>query len=271
MRRQKTGSLHPLPTNSEYRRKEKENIVFIKSDPSQDFIILNEIGEGGFGKVYRCASNKDSEIYALKYIDITSQKQKIYIGNEITIMKITDHSNVVKLHDVYLHKGRIFMIMDYMDGGCLTPVVEDLKLDIPENVIAFILREVLQGIHSLHKRGIIHRDIKSDNILIENDTDAIKLTDFGYSCQLTQEKRMRESRVGTLYWMAPELLKGDLKYDERCDIWSLGIFAFELAQGFPPFPKKGQQKTIYHILSKPSPKLKHPEKWSDLFNSFIEC
>lgn len=271
MRRQKTGSLHPLPTNSEYRRKEKENIVFIKSDPSQDFIILNEIGEGGFGKVYRCASNKDSEIYALKYIDITSQKQKIYIGNEITIMKTTDHPNVVKLHDVYLHKGRIFMIMDYMDGGCLTPVIEDLKLDIPENVIAFILREVLQGIHSLHKRGIIHRDIKSDNILIENDTDAIKLTDFGYSCQLTQEKRMRESRVGTLYWMAPELLKGDLKYDERCDIWSLGIFAFELAQGFPPFPKKGQQKTIYHILSKPSPKLKHPEKWSDLFNSFIEC
>lgn len=130
-------------------------------------------------------------------------------------MKTSDHPNIVNLHDVYLYKGRIFMVMDYLDGGCLTPVVEDMKLDIPENVIAYILREVLQGIYSLHKRGIIHRDIKSDNILIEKDTAAIKITDFGYSCQLTQEKRMRESRVGTLYWMAPELLKSDNKYNEK--------------------------------------------------------
>jgi len=218
-----------------------------------------------------CTKIADQKIYALKYMDITSNKQKVYIGNEITIMRTTDDPNVVKLHDVYLYKGRIFMVMDYLDGGCLTPVVEDMNLDIPENVIGYILRETLQGIYSLHKRGIIHRDIKSDNILIEKDTAAIKLTDFGYSCQLTQEKRMRESRVGTLYWMAPELLKGDNKYNEKWDIWSLGVFAFELAQGFPPFPKKGTQKTIYHILSRPSPTLAVPEKWSDLFNSFIEC
>ena len=145
-----------------------------------------------------------------------------------------------------------------------------MNLDIPENVIAFILREVLQGIASLHKRGIIHRDIKSDNILIRREDEAIKLTDFGYSCQLTQEKRMRESRVGTLYWMAPEILKGHNKYDERCDIWSLGIFAFELAQGFPPFPKQGKQKTIYQIISNPPPKLDPSKEWSENFHSFIE-
>lgn len=270
MRRQKTGSVHPLPTNSEYRKVEKENITFIKSNPAQDYLILEELGEGGFGKVYKCTCNKNSDIFAMKYIDITSSKQKIYIGNEITIMKTTDNPNVVKLYDVYLNKGRIFMIMDYLDGGWLTPIVEDHKEDIPENVIAFILREVLQGIACLHKRGIVHRDIKSDNILIEKGSSVIKLTDFGYSCQLTQEKRMRESRVGTLYWMAPEILKGNNKYDERWDIWSFGIFAFELAQGFPPFPKKGQQKTIYEILSNPSPTLAEPEKWSEDFNSFIE-
>lgn len=151
----------------------------------------------------------------MKHIDITSSKQKIYIGNEITIMKTMDHKNIVKLYETYLYKGRIFMFMEFMDGGCLTPVVENYKLKIPEHVIAFILREVLEGIAQLHKRGIVHRDIKSDNVLIEKEGANIKLTDFGYSCQLTQEKRMRESRVGTLYWMAPEVLKGESKYDER--------------------------------------------------------
>lgn len=270
LRRQKTGSLHPLPSNSEYRRKEKENIIFKKAQPDEDYIILNELGEGGFGKVFKCVKISDQEVYAMKHIDITSQKQKIYIGNEITIMKTTSHKNIVKLYDTYMHKGRIFLFMEYMDGGCLTPVVEDFKLDIPETVIAFILREVLEGIAALHKVGIIHRDIKSDNVLIEREGAAIKLTDFGYAWQLTQEKRMRESRVGTLYWMAPEILKGSTQYDERWDIWSLGVFAFELAECLPPFPKKNQSKTIYSILSKPPPKLKDQEKWSDDFHSFIE-
>ena len=162
------------------------------------------------------------------------------------------------------------MFMEYLDGGCLTPIVENPNLDIPENIIAFILRETLEGIYQLHKRGIIHRDIKSDNVLIERDGSDIKLTDFGYSCQLTQEKRMRESRVGTLYWMAPEIIKGNNVYGEKWDIWSLGIFAFELAEGVPPFPKKGQQRTSYHILSKPPPKLKDQKKWSSNFHSFIE-
>jgi len=271
MRRQKTGSLHPLPTNSEYRKCEKDNIVFIKANPSDDYIILDELGEGGFGKVYKCVNIKNKDVFAMKHIDITSSKQKIYIGNEITLMKVMEHKNIVKLYETYMYKGRIFMFMEYMDGGCLTPVVEDYKLDIPEPVIAFILREVLEGIHQLHKRGIVHRDIKSDNVLIERDGASIKLTDFGYSCQLTQEKRMRESRVGTLYWMAPEVLKGNNMYDERCDIWSLGVFGFELAEGVPPFPKKGQQKTIYHILKHDPPKLQEGEKWSEDFHSFIEC
>lgn len=271
MRRQKTGSLHPLPTNSEYRKREEECISFIKNNPKDDYIILDELGEGGFGKVYKWVRISDKEVYAMKHIDITCAKQKIYIGNEITIMKSMDHKNIVKLYDTYLYKGRIFLFMEYLDGGCLTPIVENYNLKIPENVIAFILKEVLEGIAQLHKRGIIHRDIKSDNVLIDRAGSSIKLTDFGYSWQLTQEKRMRESRVGTLYWMAPEIIKGTNLYDERWDIWSLGVFAFELAEGVPPFPKKGQQKTIYHILSKPPPKLSKKKKWSENFHSFIEA
>lgn len=119
IQRAKTGSVcYPLPTNSEYRKIEKEKIVFIKSDPSNDFTVLEDIGEGGFGKVYKCARKGESEkYYAMKYIDITSNKQKIYIGNEITIMKSMDHKNIVQLYEVYMFKGRIFMIMEYLDGG----------------------------------------------------------------------------------------------------------------------------------------------------------
>ena len=137
-----------------------------------------------------------------------------------------------------MFQGRIFLFMEYLDGGWLTPIVEGLKEPIPEKAIAFILRETLEGIAQLHKRGIIHRDIKSDNVLINKFDSSIKITDFGYSWQLTQEKRLRESRVGTLYWMAPEVLKGNTEYGAKWDIWSLGVFAFELAEGYPPFPKK---------------------------------
>ena len=169
-----------------------------------------------------------------------------------------------------MFQGRIFLFMEYLDGGWLTPIVEGLKEPIPEKAIAFILRETLEGIAQLHKRGIIHRDIKSDNVLINKFDSSIKITDFGYSWQLTQEKRLRESRVGTLYWMAPEVLKGNTEYGAKWDIWSLGVFAFELAEGYPPFPKKGQQRTIYNILSKPPPKLKDQDSWSEEFHSFIE-
>ena len=103
MRRQKAGSLHPLPTCSEYRKREQECIVFIKSNPSEDYIILDELGEGGFGKVYKCVQIKNQQVYAMKHIDITSSKQKIYIGNEITIMKTMDHQNIVKLYETYLY------------------------------------------------------------------------------------------------------------------------------------------------------------------------
>jgi len=125
--RSKTGSLHPLPTNSEYRKLEEKSIVFIKSDPSENYIILDELGEGGFGKVYKTVKIEDQQYYAMKHIDITCAKQKIYIGNEITLMKSMDHKNIVKLYETYMYKGRIFLFMEYLDGGCLTPIVEELQ------------------------------------------------------------------------------------------------------------------------------------------------
>lgn len=97
--------------------------------------------------------------------------------------------------------------MEYMDGGCLTPVVEEKKGNIPERVCAYILYQTLKGLLYLHSKNILHRDIKSDNILINSNGD-LKLADFGYATQLTKEHKRRQSRVGTVCWMAPELIRG---------------------------------------------------------------
>lgn len=126
-----------------------------------------------------------------------------------------------------------------MDAGCLTPIVEERKGNIPENVCAYILQQTLKGLHALHQRNIVHRDIKSDNILI-NDRGQLKLGDFGYAAQLTQARQKRSSKVGTVCWMAPELIKGKTQYDTKIDIWSFGVFALELADGEPPYISEPQ-------------------------------
>lgn len=117
-----------------------------------------------------------------------------------------------------------------------------------ENALKFVLRQTLVGLAYLHSRHIVHRDIKSDNILT-NAEGACKLADFGYSAQLTQEKNGRDSKVGTLCWMAPELIKGERKYDTKIDVWSFGIFAFELANGTPPYLRQAKSRQIINIIT----------------------
>ena len=124
-----------------------------------------------------------------------------------------------------------------MDNGSLTDYVKYGNEYLTEEVCAYILLQTLIGLAKLHSLNIMHRDIKSDNILV-NSKGSIKLCDFGYSAQLTQEKNKRDTKVGTIYWMAPELIKGKTQYDHKVDIWSFGIFAIELADGEPPHAGK---------------------------------
>ena len=121
-----------------------------------------------------------------------------------------------------------------MDVGALTEMLEDKKGKIDERLCAYILRKSLEGLYYLHSKSIIHRDIKSDNILVNSNGD-IKLCDFGYATQLTKIKRGTVSQVGTICWMAPELIKKEKKYNQKVDIWSYGIFALEIANGEPPY------------------------------------
>ena len=141
---------------------------------------------------------------------------------------------MVKYLETYIFKGRLWIFMEYMDYGSLTPLLEDRKGAIPEHIISYTLSKVVEGLAYLHSKHILHRDLKSDNIMISKE-GAIKMGDFGYAAQLTQESTNRSSRVGTVCWMAPEIVKGQCKYTFKVDIWSLGIFALEMANGDPPY------------------------------------
>jgi len=166
---------------------------------------------------------------------------------------------------VFLKNDRLWVVMEYLDGGPLTDIIAAVRLS--EAHISLICREMLKALGYVHMLNRIHRDIKSDNILLSRDGQA-KLADFGYCAQLTEKASKRNSVVGTPYWMAPELIRG-MDYDTRVDIWSLGIASIEMAEGEPPYLEYPPLRALFLIATNGSPTLKQPEKWSTAFRSFL--
>ena len=225
--------------------------------------IIKKIGHGGFGKIFLVEHKERKEKMALKYVDPRNEKERNIMKNEIGLMQIADHECLVKFYEGYYYRERVWMFIEYMDGGCLTPVVEDCRGNIPEKVIAYTMRECLRGLAYLHSKHILHRDMKSDNVLLSMDGD-VKLADFGYAAQLTKEKDKRVSRVGTVCWMAPELIKGRGNYDAKVDVWSLGILAVEMAEGDPPYIDETQARALLLIVTEEPHKI-DGKKWSPAF------
>lgn len=156
--------------------------------------------------------------------------------------------------------------MELMKGN-LTELVMDRAGNLPEKVMAYIAREILSGLLVLHNHHRIHRDLKSDNVLISAEGD-VKLGDFGYAAQLTTEQNVRQTVVGTPSWMAPELVIGS-NYDQKVDIWSLGIVMLELAEGEPPYLRENPMRALFYIASKPAPQLKNKRRWSSEYHDFV--
>ena len=153
-----------------------------------------------------------------------------------------------------------------MDGGCLTEIIYQYMKKIPENICSFIMREILLGLDMLHKHKQIHRDLKSDNILVDKNGQ-VKVADFGFAIQLTKEQKNRKSVVGTPAWMAPELIKKE-NYNELVDVWSVGVIAVELAEGEPPFLRLPALKAMYFISTKEAYRL-NPMKFSQNYCDFV--
>ena len=187
--------------------------------------------------------------------------------NEIGLMKAVRSPQVIDCFEAYYYKDRFWLVLELM-ATSFTPIVSKMKKDKTEAFYRYTLYQTVKGLVQLHKQNIIHRDIKSDNILCSENGD-IKLADFGFAVMLTKQQSRRTSRVGSVCWMAPELIqaKQDRQYSKKVDIWSLGIFAIELAHGDPPYIDVEPTRALFNIVQQEPPRLS--SKMSFEFQDFV--
>jgi len=260
------NSIQPLPEDKTITLTE----LVSKNDPSTLYRDMEKIGEGAAGEVFKAFIGNGKQV-AVKKMEINGENMKLLI-TEIGIMKTSHHENIVDYIDSYsIDDRQLWVVMEYMDGGCLTDILElfeDIKMSEPQ--IAFCCKETLRALSYIHSLHRIHRDIKSDNILLDTGGH-VKLADFGYAAQLTQKQQKRNTVVGTPYWMAPELIRGH-DYGTKVDIWSLGIMLMEMVEGEPPYMEFPPLRALFLITTKGIPPLKEPQKWSsDLNDFFTKC
>ncbi len=239
-------------------------------DPREIYIIQKKIGQGASGEVFIGINKTTEKLCAIKQMNLSLQQKKELILNELQVLAESNHPNIVNFIESYLVGDVLWVVMEYMEGGALTDMIEERML--PEEQIATVCYESLKGLYHLHERGIIHRDIKSDNVLL-NKCGQVKLTDFGFCAKLTADKGKRATMVGTPYWMAPEVIKQQ-KYDSSIDIWSLGIMVIEMIEGEPPYLNEEPLKALFLIATNGKPRLQDPNSISpelrDFLNSCLE-
>jgi len=203
-------------------------------------------------------------------MQLMDKKSEEMMKTEIYMMKTTNHKNIVKFQGACFDGPKnLWVVMEYMNAGCLTDLLMHYdQFQMKEKHMAYCLREILAGLCYIHSLQRIHRDIKSDNILINQKGD-IKITDFGYAAQLSRTKDNRSTIVGTPYWMAPELILGN-SYTAAVDVWSFGILTMELADGEPPYLEELPLRALFLISTAGIPDLKHPEMWSTDFSNLLD-
>ncbi|KAI8646527.1 kinase-like domain-containing protein [Parasitella parasitica] len=254
-----------ISTMSDHQIMERLRSVVTSGDPNLIYKRTKRIGQGASGSVYLANHLTTNAKVAVKQMDLSKQSRLDLIVNEIMIMKESHHDNIVNFLDSFLVRGDLWVVMEYMEGGALTDVIEHNTMT--EQQIATVCYETAKGLDHLHSQNIIHRDIKSDNVLL-NFAGQVKISDFGYCAKLTDQRNKRATMVGTPYWMAPEIVK-QKEYGAKVDIWSLGIMAIEMIENEPPYLDEEPLKALYLIATNGTPSLKNPDKLSKELKSYL--
>jgi len=247
--------------------------------PEGIFELVELVGNGTYGQVFKGRHVKTGQLAAIKVMDVTEEDEE-EIKLEINMLKkYSEHRNIATYYGAFINKtpagtdDQLWLVMEYCGAGSVTDLVKAKKgTSLPEEWIAYICREILKGLQHLHKNRVIHRDIKGQNVLLTENAD-VKLVDFGVSAQLDKTIGRRNTFIGTPYWMAPEVIACEQNakstYDYRSDIWSLGITAIEMAEGSPPLCDMHPMRALFLIPRNPAPRLRD-KKWTAKFHSFVE-
>lgn len=230
------------------------DVVIENEDPTTIFEILQRIGEGSYGAVYKALDKRDGSMVAVKALAIDTADANT-LQKEIHILQTCASPHIVNYKGSYVKDNDLWIVMEY----CLCSMADIMEMcqrTLKEAELQVVMKMALHGLEYLHKTKIIHRDVKAGNLLLTASGD-VKLADFGVSAELVQTLAKRATMIGSPYWMAPEILK-QMKYESKVDVWSLGITAYELVTSRPPYSELPYMKAIFLIPKNDSPVLPAP-------------
>ncbi|KAJ8667247.1 hypothetical protein QAD02_008909 [Eretmocerus hayati] len=257
---------------NEAKKKKLYNNIKMDVNPEEFWDMIGELGDGAFGKVYKAQHKQTHQLAAAKMCALEGEDDLSDFMIEIDILSDCKHPNIVELHEAYFIEGKLWMLIEYCDGGAVDSIMVELEKALTEAQIAYVCQFMCKGLAFLHKTRVIHRDLKAGNVLLTM-AGGVKLADFGVSAKNKYTLQKHDTFIGTPYWMAPEVVLcetfRDNPYDFKVDIWSLGITLIEFAQMEPPNHEMSPMRVLLKIQKSDPPKLDQPSRWSKDFNDFI--
>ncbi|XP_042211775.1 serine/threonine-protein kinase 10-like isoform X3 [Homarus americanus] len=253
--------------------KKKKHFHNVRLDNPEEFWdIIGELGDGAYGKVYKAVHKETKQLAALKQVALEEEEDLETFMIEIDILSECKHENIVELLEAYHFTGKLWMYLEYCDGGAMDSIMADLYRPLTEPQIAYVCKYLVEALVYIHDQKVIHRDLKAGNVLLTME-GGVKLADFGVSAKNKNTYDKRGTFIGTPYWLAPEVILCetfiDAKYDYKADVWSLGISLIEFAQMDPPNHEVSPVRVMLKIQKSDPPKLNYPSKYSKEFNDFI--